>query len=362
MKKQNKTLRMKRKLWIPIALGLLTLASCETPMTFETEVHEDGTFDKAIIFEKKDSTILDKNIFGINTTKGWSVSMTKLPQEKTDNEKDAFRVKFNKHFNSVDEMNAALNNPVDTLFQIKSSFEKKFRWFYTYIRYSETFMPINRFKMLPVSDFFNQEDYQFIERLPSEGSVISKADSVYLQMLNIKIQDYYANMAIFNEQYDVLVKIIKRNNLGSKWLDTLYKKREFIYDQVDKLKGDPRFASIIIDTLQIPLSREKTIKDNEELSKDFKRRLDFMSFAKDGKYKNCISMPWQIVKTNADSVSGNKLFWRPLVNKFVITEYVMYAESRRLNIWTILVSGFLLFLSVLAWLRKSKIKTRLRVL
>ncbi len=362
MEKQNKTLRTKGRLWIPIALGLFTLASCENPMTFETEVHEDGTFYKAIIFEKKDSTILDKNIFGINTTNGWSVSMTKNPPEKKEDTKDVYTVKFNRHFNSIDEMNAALNNPADTLFQIKSTFEKKFRWFYTYIKYSETFMPINRFKMLPVSDFFNQEDYQFIERLPSEGSVISKADSVYLQMLNIKIQDYYANMAIFNEQYDVLVKIVKKNNLESKWLDTLYNKREFIYDQVDRLKGDADFASIILDTLQIPLFHEKASKDNEELSKDFKRRLDFMSFAKDGKYKNSISMPWQVVKTNADSVSGNKLFWRPLVNKFVITEYVMYAESRKLNVWTVFVSGLIVFLTLFAWLRRRKLNTKLRVL
>ena len=165
-----------------LALGMMALLACENRMTFETDVHEDGTFEKSIIFEKRDSAYLDNKMFGISPAKGWAVSITKLPPEgKTEKEKEKtnYRVKFDKHFNSVEEMNTALNSNADTLFSIKSTFEKKFRGFYTYIRYTETFMPINHFKMLPATDFLNQEDFQFIERLPNEGSPISKADSVW---------------------------------------------------------------------------------------------------------------------------------------------------------------------------------------
>ncbi len=346
-------MNMKASWIVALGFGVIILSSCERPMTLETKVYEDGTFYKTIVFEKADSSLVQQNVFGINAQRGWSASMKELPDQKKDNN-DRFHITFNKHFNSLTEMNADLNSSSDTLFQIKSTFDKKFKWFYTYIRYTETFTPINRFKMLPITDYINKEDLQFIERLPSEGSSISKADSVFLQTLNQKIVDQYGNMAIFNEQYDILIKLLKMNNVEAKWFDTLAIKRDYIYNHIDKMKGDPSLAMEMADSLQIPLPREKAMKDAAVLSKDFNSRLAFMGFAKDGKYTNGIEMPWQVVETNADSVSGNKLFWHPVVTKFLVTEYVMFAESRKLNLWTIVASASFLLLTFFALLRNRK--------
>ena len=142
--------------------------------------------------------------------------------------------------------------------------------------------------------------------------------------------------------------------MEKKWFDTLLRKREFIYNQIDKMKGELNLAIEMADTLQIPLPREKAIKDAEELSKNINSRMNFMGIAKDGKYKNIVDMPWQIVNTNADSVSNNTLFWNPVVTKFLVTEYVMYAVSRKLNIWTVVASAVFLFLTFVALLRKRK--------
>ncbi len=347
---------MKTKSIIMLAGAIILLSSCDNPMTYQTKVYEDGTFDKVIGFEKNDSSIIQNNMFGIHEEKGWTALITKLSNDEKNKAKENINVVFSKHFQSVDEMNAELNTQSDTLFHIQSSFEKKFRWFYTYIKYTETFLPINRFKMLPISDYLNQEDYQFIERLPNEGTTISKADSLFLQMLNIKIVDEYANRAIFNEEYDILTRLLKQNNMEEKWFDTLRKKREFIFRQIDQMKGEHNLAMEMADTLRIPLPREKAMQDADELSKDLNSRMSFMGFAKDGKYKNVIEMPWEIVSTNADSVSKNKLFWRPVATKFLVTDYVMYAESRKLNLWTLFVSASFLGLTTYVLFRKRALK------
>ena len=78
-----------------------------------------------------------------------------------------------------------------------------------------------------------------------------------------------------------------------------------------------------------------------------------MGFANDGKYMNIINMPWTVVDSNADSVADNKLVWRPLVTKFLFKEYHMYAESRKLNMWALFVSGVVVLLTVLVW-RKTE--------
>ena len=350
---------MKKSMKLPVFLILVcsmaTLFSCQNPMSMETIVHEDGALDKTIVFEKGDSSLVDRNVFGINSQRNWSASVTRLPEDnKENNYRAQYRIVLTKHFNNAADMNAELGTSNDTLFGIKSSFEKKFRWFYTYIRYTETYSPIDRFKMISPSDYFNQEDFQFIERLPGEGKNIAKADSVYLQVLNYKVSDVYGNMAIFKEEYTILTELLKKNNMEQQWFDTLFKKQDYIYDHVVDMRGDPLFAIKMIDSLNIPLPREKASADAEALSRDFNRRLNFMGFARDGKYTNIIRMPWEVLDSNADSVSGNTVVWRPVVNKFLFTDYVMYAECRKLNFWAIYISGAFLILTIIVWLWRSK--------
>jgi len=330
---------MKIKFIVLLAISC-ALMSCENPMRFETKVHEDGSLDKTILFEEIDSAGIRKNILGINAERGWSVTSEKLPV-KADQGKsagDRFKVQFQKKFLSATELNQELETSADSLFQIHSVFEKKFRWFFTYLRYSETFRPLNRFKLVSPNDFFTREDDAFLDRLPAEGKKISRADSLFLQLLNEKISDRFAIMGIFKEQYQILEEVVRKNGVDKKWLDTLYKNQEFIFNQVDKMKGDARFAEKMADTLKIPLLQPRAANDFKQLSANFNRRVNFMSFARDGKYLNVIDMPWTVVNSNADSVAANQLYWRPLVTKFVYRDYEMFAESRKLNIWACILS------------------------
>ncbi len=335
--------------------AMILFISCEHPMVLETEVHEDGSLTRTITFEKEDSTVALKNIFGIDSINGWVVTSTQLPVEKTKetgSSKVQYRVQFRKNFGSVDDMNHELNPEADTLFRVRATFEKKFRWFYTYIKYSETILPVNRFKKIDPSDYLNQEDFQFIDRLPAEGKSISKADSLYLQLLNVKIGETYANMAIFNEEFDILTELVGRQHLDQ-WQDTILRKKEYIYNHVDKMKGEGDFALQMADSLKIPLKRAQAIADLKELSKGLNDRVSFMGFANDGKFINSITMPWDVMDTNADSVSGNKLVWRPLVTKFLFREYEMYAESRRMNAWALIVSAAVVLLTLFVWRRNA---------
>ena len=346
---------MKKNIIITLLLGILLFSACDHPMTLETNVNENGSLDKTITFEKGDSSLVAQNIFGINSTKGWTAEISVLPAEskETGSDKIQYKTAFNKHFDNVEQLNSDLNVSSDTLFQIKSSFDKKFRWFYTYIRYSETFQPINRFKMISPNDYLNAEDRQFINRLPGEGKSISKADSMYLQMLNYKVSDFYTTMAIFNEEFEIMIELAKRNNLPPNWMDTLVRKKEYIYKHVEKMKGEHNFALKMADSLHLPLNREKALKDLPILAHDLNSRVDFMSFANAGKYVNIINMPWTIVQTNADSIIGNKLIWRPVVNKFQFSEYEMYAEARKLNMWTIFASGIVVLGTLFLWTRRK---------
>lgn len=344
---------MKRITLAGTAVALFALASCDNPMILQTKVNEDGSLNKIITFDKAGQKLAGENIFGISEKNGWAMKKTKSSDSATTkSDERKYRFQFSKQFASDEQMNSELDKNSDTLFRIHSHFEKKFRWFYTYIRYSETIRPINRFKKIDPKDYFNTEDSLFIRRLPVEGKTISRADSLYLQMLNEKIYDRFANMAIFHETYPILEEMIVKNHLDKKWLDTLARKKEFIYKMLTKDQGD--FSpQKVIDTLKIPMPAKNADKEFERLSKGLDSRLDFMSFARDGKYLIEFEMPWSVVSSNADSVAGNKLYWRPLVHKFVYMDYEMVAESRKLNVWGVVIAAVVIGLTVVAFRRKN---------
>jgi hypothetical protein len=338
------------KSFLAVLALFVIFTGCENPIRMETIVHEDGSLDKSILMEEADSLQMYQNVFGINKSKGWIMSV-KASTDTAKNKKIA--VAFKKSFPSAEAINLELDKDSDTLFRIHSSFNKSFRWFYTYMRYSENFRPIDRFKLIKSDEYFNAEDKSFIDRMPGEGMAISKADSVFLQILNEKIYERYANQALFNEQFAIIKEVVKQNTSEAKWIDTLNKNKDFIYRKLEDQKDDdPSLVIKMIDSLGVTLPIEKATQDFVVASKDLNSRIGFMSFARDGKYSNMIEMPWAVVNSNADSVAGNKLYWKPLATKFAIQEYEMFAEARKLNWWAMGISLLIIGLTIFLFQKK----------
>ncbi len=344
---------MKPTINILLSIALtVAISACEHKVAMETNVHTDGSLDKTIVIETEDTT---KNFLGIGPQNGWTISIWRLQDSVKDkNEKDKkWEITLQKKFASAEEANAELATASDTLFRVSSKFDKKFRWFYSYLYYSDTYHAINRMTF-PPDDYVTKEDYSFIERLPAEGTAISKADSLHLSELNKKIFDVYGLRAIFEAQFALDVKLIEESNLENRWLDTLKKHKENIYDYLAKkqdVKDD--FMFTVMDSLGIPLPPNSKSRF-EKLYKIEEAKLDFIMDANEGKYTHVINMPWEVVRTNADSVVGNKFIWNPPSIKFLLKDHTMYVETRRLNYWTLLVSaGVILFTGYLFFRRRT---------
>lgn len=345
---------MKTSINLLVSLGLLTLiTSCENPIHMETKIHEDGKLDKTIIIAKTDSTKILSNMFGISEAKGWNL---KVSIDTAMEKKEKYKLEFQKSFASAEEANQELDQESDTLFRVHARFDKRFRWFYTYLRYEETIRPIDRFKLVAAQDYFTTEDKAFIDRLPGEGVDISKGDSAFLESLTDRIFKSYGNAGLYHEQMDIIKRYIQKNNLAPQWLDSLHKYENVVFKSIkddESDKGDPKFAFLMADSLRIPLTNTAE-QEFDELSKNLNQRIRFMSFAQYGRYTIVFDMPWTVTNTNADSVAGNKLFWRPIVTKFAIQDYTLVAESRKLNVWAVIVSAALIIITAfIFWKRKS---------
>lgn len=345
-------LKFKTILLSSVALSLLLFfSSCEHSVTTESVVHEDGSIDRMVALSKADSNAVQQNMFGINAQKGWDVAM-ELEEESKDKK---YSIAFRKHFASVDEANAEMNAPGDTLFKINSEFKKEFRWFFTYIEYRDTYLAINRFKEPDVSDYFTQEDFAFIDRLPAEGESISLADSLYLKTLNDKIYDVYAARAFYDVYYNALIETVTKNQLEKRWIDTLNAHKENLFQHLLKNEDDfdDDFMLKFADSLKLPLPSQSK-EDYHEIVKPLEKQIDFMSWAGDGKYKHAIKMPWDVISTNADSVIENELHWAPPVTKFLLRDYTMFAKARKMNVWAVGVSVLFIVFTIWMFMRKRK--------
>ncbi len=344
---------MKTSLNIILLTALVAgLSACDHHVSMETTVHDNGSLDKTIVLETSDTT---KNFLGIGVDNGWNRStrlMEDSAKEKSDKDRK-WNVTYQKTFASAEAVNAEMATPSDTLFRVESKFDKKFRWFYTYIYYEDTYRTINRMDF-PPDDFIAPEDYSFIERLPAEGKIISKADSLYLSELHKKIFDIYGSRAIYESNYALNIKLIEENGLEKNWLDTLQKHKENVFAYlVKKQDVEDDFMFTLMDSLGIPLSFEKIRKHYDTLYRLEDAKASFINHASEGKYTHVINMPWTVVRTNADSVSGNRVQWNPPSIKFLLTDYTMYAEGRKLNWWAFVMSGvILIFTGYLFWRKR----------
>ena len=108
---------MKNLKTLPVIILFSSLwMSCEHPIKMKTVVYEDGSLEKVIELEKADSINIVSNYFNINESKGWTVSIDQTLDDSTSN-KNELRIRFEKKFNSVDEVNLDLD--------LKDSLSKK---------------------------------------------------------------------------------------------------------------------------------------------------------------------------------------------------------------------------------------------
>lgn len=346
-------------------IALVYFSSCDRPNVWiETLVYPDGRLDKSFFVKSSDSTKWDSQIYlSQEDIKNWeekisvdtayySTWVTDSVTLKIDSTKHTtYRNTLYRSFRSVEEANRDLANPNDTLFRITSSFEKKFRWFYTYIKYIDTYHPIWRLDC--VKDSLTQEDYDFIEHAPALGKSLSKMDSMHLDKLNEKFSNCL-NHALFDVWYDGLVHVIKVAELGHHWVDTLHKHKDILHALFEK---DEDMDKAIV-SMGVPLSMdsifykqyEKELSQGDTLKK-FKN-IGLYLKARDRDYIHKIKMPWKPIRTNADSVSGTELYWMPRDIKFLATNYSMYAESRKTNYWAYMLTGLVTGLLVYWLLRK----------
>ncbi len=336
-----------------ISLGLtaLGLTSCEQNATIETIVSSDGSITRKIVLKDADSASAHKNVFGINENSGWTVESNQSAEKSNKKE-----ITFSKSFQSIDDANAEMNTADEKTFHIRSDIEKKFRWFYTYYRYSDTYGSLNRMKYARQEDYFTPEDFAFISRLPAEGKPMSKADSFFLEKLGDRIYDDFAARGFYEESFEAMLKALEATDVAPAWRDSVKARKETYFRELIAEEPDnfDDYAPLFHKIKGFPGDNSAIKEAYQELIKDFEGRSNFMTTAVNMKLVHVIELPGAVLTTNADSVHNNRAYWAPPALRYMLSDYTMYAESRSLNTWTVVLSAVIVIATIALYMVRRK--------
>lgn len=270
-----------------------------------------------------------------------------------------FEVQIRRRFNSVEDMaNSFRLNPSHewSAMKVRYRFEKKFRWFYTYYTYSETYPKIDTKFKTPIDSFMTKDEATYW---------FNGKPNIYKGMNGIEIReaigslenkyDHWFAKNLWDNAYEVLLANydLMRNPPVSP--DSLAKCKDLIFDS--KVKDDKDFNMEKVlngyfktDAFSIYwATKESPLKKHE---KAFEEQAFVALFGKAFNYKLC--MPGRIKPDENVVMEGDTLNVKLTAYRMVYSDFVIQAESRKANSWAFVVSGLILALAIGSFWYKPK--------
>jgi hypothetical protein len=337
---------MKRNVIKPVLLiVLIVVFSCDEPKTTVTNiVHPDGSVTRKIEMKNLENKFRLSDL-QVPYDSTWIIKDSIVIGSK----KDTTWIKTaEKFFKNAEEINKSYlsDKGANKGIKRKTGFIKRFKWFNTEYRFSET---IDR-KLsngYPVSHFLNQEELNYFyspETITSEK--LKSADSLKYKALDDTVNkktEAWSTKSFVSEwiyEFSRLTEGKTGNDLSRESL----KLRE---DELVKIarKYDNKFDSLwakgIVLKEMIGDENALKYKTDADTAMALSLRGYFVNF-KD--YSVRIVMPGIVIGTNGFIDKTEALLW-PVKSDYFLTEpYEMWAESKVTNYWAWVVTGvFILF-------------------
>ena len=308
--------QMKCRFGTIIVLVLLTASGCKKDKKTTTKINIDGSCVRTVVVNPVSDT---SSSFPVPTDKSWEARL------EGDTEKIYIA---SKRFDDVNQMNNEYKRPSKVGIDLK--FEKKFRWFFTYFSYHETYITCFQIQRIPIQTFLTEEEYA-----QYENGDTSKA-------LN-KRMDEFLMANIFEEFYRQLIDSVESLHDPSVPVSIfIAKKKEIDFHKMEhNTKDIVKYLERILG-LKLKGELERQI---DGITKSIDAKVQFMINA-GGDYVNEVVMPGIILNTNANTVEGNKVVWHFNEDKFTFINYTMNVESRIANLWATYTTGGVLIVLV----------------
>jgi len=370
-----------------ICVAVLLVVSCTEPSDMLTVIKADGSCYREFS-EYPDSAFLAgdfserHNPFSSNIDSTWEFawkyknsglktnfpinksvydSIYKTPDNKIEGHKthNNILVFARKNYKSVEEM--------DSTFQLKSSNEwsslkishclvTKFRWFYTYYTYRETYPKIEtRFK-IPLEKYVTHDEAMYwFTGVPNVMLGMNGVEMIdYGKAVENKLRQWF-NQNLWNAEFEFL--LTNYDEMKNKPMS--YERLANLKDTIFKAKVNQaeefKMEHILDDYFKTDVFTAFWKSDDspmEKYEKDLNDQGFINYFGKTFTYK--LVLPGKIVQPNNAIVQGDTMIWRLTAYRMIPEDYVIEAQSRKANVWAFILTGIIAIIAIGSFLWKPK--------
>jgi len=238
---------------------------------------------------------------------------------------------------------------------VKHSLDKKFRWFYTYYDYCETYPQLKTDLKIPLDKYLTKEEASFW--FTGQPNLVQGMNGIEIREFVGKLEDAYNiwyGLNLWSNEYDVLIEnydLIKNKPVP---VERLMELRDTIFMGIkdkDKYEMDDVLNTFFKTTAFSPLWKgDSSVMKIYEKSVDQQEYMTF--FAKGFNYK--LIMPGKVTKAINAVQLGDTLSWKLTAYRMAVSDYTIEAQSRKTNIWAFIVTGLLVFVAIGSFLWKGK--------
>ena len=345
-----------KKLKLIVSLILFLTVSCEEPETVVTNIiNPDGSITRKIEMRKKDNNFkINKIQVPLDST--WVITDSVEISKKGDT---TWVRRAIKEFKNAGELNLeyAADSGCNNFLDRYAAFGKRFRWFNTIYRFSETIGKSFKYGK-PAGDFLNKEELKWFYSPPGDNEArLQGPDSLYYESLSDTVdkkKDEWFFRTLVSEWVGEFSEQLGRDAEGEMSRDSLKSKEDMLFDIVKANEDniDSLWTSGYILKEFIGESNSVKYRPEADSAMGIVEDKILTSFAG---YSVKILMPGKLISSNGFADSSQMLAW-PVNEEFFLTEpYVMWAESKVPNLWAWVVSAvFVAFVITGIIVRKKK--------
>ena len=348
---------MKRKFKITLTfLSMIMLFSCNYETHVINTVHEDGSITRKVTM-KYGMKDFDPKKFNVPIDSTWQTENTFDVNTKNDT---LWILTAEKYFANVEELNKEYINDKGSnrALQRSAGFSKKFKWFTTVFRYSETIEKILTISC-PMSDFLTDEELKFIY-LPDnvQKGLKNSIDSLRIKEMTDTIEaksELWIWTSFVRQWIEIFYDLFEDNpdltiDREEMRLKESQAVRQLIEDDADE---DQLFISVLGEEFFYTFETEidSSISALEEISEIFW----FVN-----NYDMEIRMPGRIIASNGyadtdpDSENNGGILWTVKGEYFLTQQYEMWAESQVSNYWAWIISALFILFVITGFVIRSK--------
>jgi hypothetical protein len=238
--------------------------------------------------------------------------------------------------------------------KVKHLLDTKFRWFYTYYTYKETYPKLKTGFSIPVEKFMTKDEAMFW--FTGKPDILKGMNGVEIREYVGTIEDNFRtwyNKNLWDSEYRVLLE----NYSDIANLQVSKGRLEVLKDTIfnAKVNKTDDFKMVQIMDSYFKTSAFTTFWKTEncpmvKFESDFNDQ-GFVEYFKEAfTYK--LIMPGVVTVQNNAVVHGDTLVWNLTAYRMIPAPYVIEAQSRKANIWAFILTGIIFIVAIGSFIRK----------